>query len=87
MTRTNDGAGDLDDGDAHDLFAAVFDGGVPDLEHGAMLAALCVTPDTVAGVAGDYRAMAIRVQRLHVPDARYRRYAVGDFFGGFCGDA
>lgn len=67
-----DGARDLDDGDAHDLFAAVFDGGVPDLELGAMLAALSVTPDTVAGVAGAYRAMAIRVQRLHVPDARYR---------------
>lgn len=72
MTGTNDGARDLGDGDAHDLFAAVFDGGVPGLELGAMLAALSVTPDTVAGVAGAYRAMAIRVQRLHVPDARYR---------------
>ena len=72
MTAASDEARDLDDGDAHDLFAAVLDGGVPDLELGAVLAALSVTPDTVACVAGAYRAMANRVQRLHVPYARYR---------------
>ena len=29
-----DAAGDLSEGDAHDLFAAMLDGGVPDLELG-----------------------------------------------------
>lgn len=72
MTSANDGVVDLDARDMNDLFAAMLDGGVPDLEFGAMLVALSVMPDTFASVVGAYRAMANRVQHLHLSGARYR---------------
>ena len=71
-TATKDGAADLHGGDVHDLFAAMLDGGVPDLDLGAMLFALSVMPDTVDSVVGSYRAMASRVQHLHLYDTPYR---------------
>ena len=55
-----------------ELFAAMFDGGIPDLELGALVVALHAQAPSVAGVAGAYRAMADRVQHLRVPDSPYR---------------
>ena len=72
MTDANADVGDHDEAEMHDVFAAMLDGGVPDLELGAMLFALNVMPDTVSGVVGGYRAVARRVQRLHLSGARYR---------------
>jgi anthranilate phosphoribosyltransferase len=72
MTAAKDGAADLDAGDVHDLFAAMLDGGVPDLDLGALLVAVSAMPDTVASVLGSYRAAASRVQHLHLPDTPYR---------------
>ena len=37
MTVAKDGAADLDCGDVHDLFAAMLDDGLADLDLGAML--------------------------------------------------
>ena len=72
MTGTKDEAADIYGGDVHDLFAAMLDGGLADLDLGAMLVALNVMPDTVASVVGSYRAMASRVQHLHLSDTPYR---------------
>lgn len=55
-----------------DVFAAVFDGGVPDLELGALVVALHTQAPSVAGVVSAYRAMANRVQHLRKPDAPCR---------------
>lgn len=70
---------DPDDGPAssgtpctQDVFAAVFDGGVPDLELGALVVALHHREPSVASVTGAYRAMAERTQQLRTPDAACR---------------
>lgn len=55
-----DGSACLDEADAHDLFAAMLDGGVPDLELGALLAALWMRGETAAHVMGFRRALASR---------------------------
>lgn len=55
-----------------DLFAAMLDGGVPDLELGAIEVALYGRMPRVADVAAGYRAMAERVQHLRAPDSPFR---------------
>jgi len=55
-----------------DVFAAVFDGGVPDLELGALVVAIHNRSPSVADVVGAYRAMAERVQHLRPPDRACR---------------
>jgi anthranilate phosphoribosyltransferase len=72
MTATKDVAAEIHSNDVQDLFAAMLDGGVPDLDLGAILVALDVMPDTLASVVGSYRAMASRVQHLHLSDTTYR---------------
>ncbi|MEO8156840.1 MAG: DNA-binding protein YbiB [Betaproteobacteria bacterium] len=62
-----DAAGDLGEGDAHDLFAAMLDGGVPDLELGACLGALCMKRESAAELLGFYRATSERVYALKPP--------------------
>lgn len=57
---------------AQDVFAAVFDGGVPDLELGALVVALHMQAPSVCGLVGAYRAMAERVQHLRMPHATSR---------------
>ncbi len=54
------------------LFAAMLDGGVPDLELGAIFVALHARPPSVAHVAAAYRAVAARVQHLRVPESPFR---------------
>lgn len=55
-----------------DLFAAMFDGGVPDLELGAIAVALHSRPPSVSNAVAGYRAMADRVQNLRTPDSPFR---------------
>lgn len=55
-----------------ELFAAMLDGGVPDLELGAIEVALYRRPPQVAHAAAGYRAMAERVQSLRAPDSPFR---------------
>ncbi len=64
--------GDADAVRTQELFAAVFDGGVPDLELGALVVALHTQAPSAAGVASAYRAMEERVQHLRRPDAACR---------------
>ena len=63
------GAADtLSEDDAHDLFCAMLDGGVPDLELGAMLAALRLRGETAAELLGFQRAVSERLYGLQRPD-------------------
>jgi anthranilate phosphoribosyltransferase len=55
-----------------DLFAAMLDGGVPDLELGAVVVALHGRAPSVAHVAAGYRAAAARVQHLRAPQSPFR---------------
>lgn len=61
------GAQDLTEEDAHDLFAAMLDGGVPDLELGACVMALRIKTGFAAGLLGFYRAASERLYTLRPP--------------------
>ena len=54
------------------LFAAMLDGGVPDLELGAVVVALHRRTPSVALVAAGYRAVTARVQHLGAPQSPFR---------------
>jgi len=56
--------GDLSESDAHDLFAAMLDGGVSDLELGACLCALRMKGASIVELLGFYRATSERLHRL-----------------------
>ncbi|MEI6302023.1 MAG: DNA-binding protein YbiB [Betaproteobacteria bacterium] len=65
--RGTNGSHDLGTEDAHQLFGAMLDGGVPDLELGAILLALRVKTESVPELLGFARAAAERVHRLQMP--------------------
>ena len=58
------GARDLDEEDAHRMFAAMLDGAVPELELGGIMIALRIKGESVAELRGFQRAAAERMQRL-----------------------
>lgn len=64
------GRGDvyLSEAQAHELFAAMLDGGVPDLELGALLYALRVEGESLETMLGFQRAITERLYDLKVPD-------------------
>jgi len=72
LTDGSDGTHALTEEDAHDLFAAMLDGGVPDLELGACLMALRIRAGSVAELLGFYRAASERLYTLRPPAASLR---------------
>lgn len=60
-----DDARDLPEDAAYALFAAMLDGGVPDIELGAILAALRMKTESCAEFLGFYRALSERTYELH----------------------
>ena len=68
LTEEKDGTRDLTEEDAHDLFAAMLDGGLSDLELGACLMALRIkSGSSPAELLGFYRAAAERLYILRPP--------------------
>ena len=63
---------DLSEEDSHALCAAMLDGGVPDLELGALLTALRVKGESPAELLGFHRAVAQRLYPLQAPASRLR---------------
>ena len=76
-----DSPGDLSEADAHDLFAAVLDGGVPDLELGAVLCALRMKRESAMELLGFYRAVSERVNLLKPPASALRPLVVAAYGG------
>ena len=62
-----DACRELSEEDAHDLFAAMLDGGVPDMELGACLSALHMKHESASELLGFYRAVSERVYALKPP--------------------
>jgi len=60
-------AGDLSEQDAYQLFGAILDGGVPELELGAILLALRVKSESLPELIGFYSALNERLFRLRAP--------------------
>jgi len=61
------GDGDLSEYDAYQVFGAMLDGGVPELELGALLLALRLKSESLPELLGFDRALDARVFRLRVP--------------------
>jgi len=68
--RGGEGAGELSEQDARQLFGAMLDGGVPELELGAILLALHLKLETLQELLGFYSALNERMFRLRAPDGK-----------------
>jgi len=79
--RGERGANDLDESDARQLFGAMLDGGVPELELGAILIALRMKGESVGELIGFRQAVQERLNRL-TPPARPARVAVIPSYNG-----
>jgi anthranilate phosphoribosyltransferase len=75
------GARDLSTSDAEQLYAAMLDGGVPELELGAILLALRVKTESVAELIGFYNAMCARLYRLEAPAGKPRPLVIPSYNG------
>ncbi|HWQ39673.1 MAG TPA: DNA-binding protein YbiB [Burkholderiales bacterium] len=71
----------LDAEDAHDLFAAILDGGASELEIGAVLTAFAVRRESVSEMAGFDRAARSRVHALRSPWPSPRPLVFGTYGG------
>jgi anthranilate phosphoribosyltransferase len=77
----NAGARDLAPEDAARLFGAMLDGGVPELELGALLVALRLKGESLAELLGCYLALGERVHRLDPPAGDVRTVVIGTYGG------
>lgn len=67
--------------DAYDLFAAILDGGLPDLELGAAMAALCCRRATLSELLGFHCALIERSYRLRPLSAGTRPVVFSSYSG------
>lgn len=67
--------------EAYELFAAMLDGGVPDLELGAALIALRLKTESLSERLGFYRAISERVYRLQAPGNGPKLLVFGSYHG------
>lgn len=71
----------LSEMEAHELFAAMLDGGVQEMELGALLAALHLSPRSAQELAGFHRAATERSYCLNAPLGRLRPLVIPAFGG------
>ncbi len=81
LTSRIDGVHDLAEEDAHHLFAAMLDGGVPDLELGACLMALQINSWSASELLGFYRAVSERLFTLRPPATSLRPLVFATYNG------
>ena len=81
LSRNSGTAGELSESDAHGLFAAMLDGGVPDLELGACLGLMRFRHASATELLGFYRAMAERVHSLTLPATAQRPVVFATYSG------
>ena len=74
-------ASDLAPEDARRLFGAMLDGGVPELELGALLVAFRMKGESIGELLGFYRALAERVHQLAPPPIDPRPVVLGSYDG------
>lgn len=65
--RGRDGSRNLDDDQSYDLMSAILDGGVADLELGAILIAMRMKSESDSELRGFYHAIDARLNRLNAP--------------------
>lgn len=79
--RGAEGAHDLAQDDARQIYAAMLDGGVPDLELGAILIALRVKGESLDEMVGFLSAVDERINRLEMPQGRVRPVVLPSYNG------
>ena len=79
--RARDGSRDLDVEDAFQLYGAMLDGGVPELELGAIMLALRMKSESVSELLGFDNALAPRVYPLRAPDGGVRTVVIPTYNG------
>ena len=79
--RGAQGAHDLPRDDARQLYAAMLDGGVPDLELGAIILALRVKGESLDEMLGFLSAIDERTNRLSMPQGRVRPVVLPTYNG------
>jgi anthranilate phosphoribosyltransferase len=75
------GPHDLDVDTARELFAAMLDGGVPDLELGAIMLALRSKPESIDELLGFYDALTARLYRLPFPGHSVKPVVIPSYGG------
>lgn len=75
------GSRGLERNDARQLYAAMLDGGVPDLELGAIVLALRVKGESFAEMLGFLDALDERIERLKMPPGRIRPVVLPSYNG------
>jgi len=81
IARGPGAAEDLPEEEAYDLFCAMLDGGVPDLELGALLMALRQKPESVGELLGFHRAASARLYSLQPPKGGLRPVVIPAYGG------
>lgn len=79
--RGDDGSNDLSEDDAAYVFGAMLDGGVPDLELGALLSALRNKMESVSELIGFHRAVEERMMPLRPPSKTVRTVVIPTYNG------
>lgn len=79
--RGAEGARDLSGDDAKQLYAAMLDGGVPDLEMGAIILGLRVKGESVDEMLGFLEATNERTHKLEMPHGRVRPVVLPTYNG------
>jgi anthranilate phosphoribosyltransferase len=81
VARGGGEARDLGSEEAYRLFSAILDGGVPDLELGALLVALRLKGESVSELLGFHRAVSERLYPMPIPDAATRPVVIPAYGG------
>lgn len=81
LANAVDGFDDLDEASAHALYAALFDGGLPEMETGAFVAYSRSRSISLAEMLGLQRALRERVIRLHPPQRELRLVLIPTYCG------
>ena len=79
--RGEEGPAGLSEHDAYQLFSAVLDGGVPELELGALLLAMRVKSESLPELLGFYSALDERLSRLRAPAGKTMPVVVPSYNG------
>jgi anthranilate phosphoribosyltransferase len=81
LGRGAHGSRSLSREDAQQLYAAMLDGGVPDLELGAIIIALRVKGESLDEMLGFFSALKARVNYLELPEGRVRPVILPSYNG------
>ncbi len=81
LANAADGFDDLDEATAHALYAALFDGGLPEMEMGAFIGYSRNRSTSLAEMLGLQRALSERVIRLQPPQRELRPVLIPTYCG------